>query len=137
MSTCRANRRSLSRKRRRLRAGLEDLEVRRLLANSIWVYPGADGHLLYKPLPPGDHIEDYSTSGFMGGTVPIPDVPVRATVSPVAGDDTATIQAAIDSVAAMPLDASGFRGAVLLNPGTYEVGTQLNITASGVVLRGS
>src|SRR5262249_23786296 len=93
--------------------------------------------LLYKPQPLGDHIEDYSTAGYKGGTLPIPDVPVRYTVSPIAGDDTSTIQAAINSVAAMPLDANGFRGAVLLNAGTYEVGTQINITTSGVVLRGS
>jgi len=119
------------------RAVVEALEIRQLLAQSIWAYPGADGHLLYKTQPLGDRIEDYSTAGYKGGTLPIPDVPVKATVSPVAGDDTSTIQAAINSVAAMPLDANGFRGAVLLNPGTYEVGTQINITTSGVVLRGS
>jgi autotransporter-associated beta strand protein len=119
------------------RAVVEALEIRQLLAQSIWAYPGGDGHLLYKTQPLGDHVEDYSTAGYKGGTLPIPDVPVRATVSPVAGDDTSAIQAAINSVAAMPLDANGFRGAVLLNPGTYDIGTQINITASGVVLRGS
>src|SRR6476660_9451103 len=98
------------------RAVLEALEIRQLLAQSIWAYPGADGHLLYKTQPLGDRIEDYATAGYKGGTLPIPDVPVKATVSPVAGDDTSTIQAAINSVAAMPLDANGFRGAVLLNP---------------------
>src|SRR4051794_757580 len=116
---------------------LEAMESRRYFANSIYAFPGADGHMLYQPQPLGDHIQDYSTAGYKGGTVPIPDVPVKATVSPVAGDDAATIQAAINSVAAMPLDANGFRGAVYLNPGTYEVGTSINITTSGVVLRGS
>lgn len=37
----------------------------------------------------------------------------------------------------MPLNAEGFRGAVLLGPGTFNVEGQLNIRRSGVVLRGS
>src|SRR6478752_3184284 len=99
---------------------LQALESRRLFANSIYAFPGADGHMLYQPQPLGDHIQDYSTAGYMGGTVPIPDVPIKATVSPIAGDDAANIQNAINAVAALPLDANGFRGAVYLNPGTYE-----------------
>jgi autotransporter-associated beta strand protein len=113
------------------------LESRRLLANSIWAFPGADGHMLYQPQPLGDHIQDYGMVGYMGGTVPIPNVPVKATISPVAGDNTANIQNAINTVAALPLDATGFRGAVVLNPGTYSINGVININASGVVLRGS
>src|SRR5437667_87048 len=86
---------------------LEALESRRLLAQSIYAFPGADGHMLYLPQPLGDHIEDYSNVGYMGGTVPIPDVAVKATVSPVAGDDEANIEAAIATVAPLPLDAVG------------------------------
>src|SRR5688572_33062018 len=89
--------------------GIEALETRRLLAQSIWAYPGADGKLLYKPLPLGDKIGDYANVGYMGGTVAIPNVPTKVTVSPVAGDDTASIQAAIDAVEAMTPDAAGFR----------------------------
>ncbi len=77
-------------------AAFEVLETRRLLANSIYAFPGADGHMLYQPQPLGDHIQDYSTAGYKGGTVPIPDVPVKVTISPVAGDDTANIQNAIN-----------------------------------------
>src|SRR5262249_6500996 len=128
---------STGRGRRAAHAILQALEPRRLFANSIYAFPGADGHMLYQPQPLGDHIEDYSTAGFMGGTVQIPDVPINATVSPVAGDDAANIQAAINAVSALPLDANGFRGAVYLNPGTYEVGTSISITSSGVVLRGA
>src|SRR5439155_21211596 len=98
--------------RKLARAVVQALESRRLLANSIYAFPGADNHMLYQPQPLGDHIEDYSNSGYMGGTVAIPDIPVKATVNPIAGDDTANIQAAINSVAALPLDANGFRGAV-------------------------
>src|SRR5690348_4668118 len=79
----------------------EALEVRQLLSTSVWAFPGADGHMLYQPTPLGDHIEDYATTGYMGGTVPIPNVAVpadpRATVAgPSGGDDTAIVQAAID-----------------------------------------
>src|SRR5437870_13587264 len=94
--------------RRRRAHLLEPLELRRLLATSVWAYTGADGHMLYRPQPLGDKIEEYSNAGYMGGTVTIPDVPVKATVSPIAGDDTANIQAAINAVAALPMDASGF-----------------------------
>jgi len=53
------------------------------------------------------------------------------------GDVTQRIQAALDYVASLPVDANGFRGAVLLQKGKYEVYGQLKIMASGVVLRGS
>ena len=45
------------------RAVLETLENRQLFAESVWAYPGADGKLLYKPLPLGDKIGDYSNVG--------------------------------------------------------------------------
>src|SRR3954466_10177833 len=89
-------------------AKLESLERRQLLAQSIYAFPGADGHLLYQPQPLGDHIEDYSNVGYMGGTVPLPDVPIKVTISPVASDDEANIEAAIAQVAALPIDNTGF-----------------------------
>lgn len=105
--------------------------------SSAWVYTGADGKLAYKTTPAGDRIMDFSSAGYMGGGVALPDVPVKATVSPSGGpDDTKLIQAAIDQVAALPLE-NGFRGAVLLAPGTFPCGSTLVIPASGVVLRGS
>jgi hypothetical protein len=57
-------------------------------------------------------------------------------VAPATGDATARIQAAIAYVAALPPDASGIRGAVLLQKGRYPIASHLKITASGVVLRG-
>jgi hypothetical protein len=68
--------------------------------------------------------------------VAIPSVPVKETLWPVAGDNTANLQAAIDRVSALPLDSSGFRGAILLRMGNYPMAQGVNITASGVVLRG-
>jgi hypothetical protein len=106
-------------------------------SKSAWVYVDSSGNLAYKRTAKGDQIMDFSTAGYGGGGVKIPDVPTRVTVHPSAtgGDDTAAIQAAIDEVATRPL-ANGTRGAVLLDQGTFHVAGTLHITSSGVVLRG-
>jgi hypothetical protein len=100
------------------------------------VYPGTDGRLVYVADSLGNKIPDFSNAGYKGGGVPIPYVAIKETVWPVPGDNSGNIQAAIDRVSALPLDASGFRGAVLLKMGEYELEKPLNIKASGVVLRG-
>ncbi|MFE5324520.1 discoidin domain-containing protein [Paenibacillus sp. NPDC056579] len=82
-------------------------------------------------------IPDFSNAGYMGGGVALPNVPVKQTVSPVAGDDRLTIQNAIDYVSGLTPDANGVRGAVYLNAGTYEVNGELHIPVGGVVLRGA
>src|SRR5688572_2055104 len=124
----------------RRRARLERLEPRCLLAESAWAFPGIDGQLVYQTTALGDRLPNFGNVGYRGGTVLIPEVPVAATVNSdnnPATDDTAAIQAAIDAVEAVPLGADGFRGAVLLGPGDFQVGSDLSINASGVVLRGS
>ena len=104
---------------------------------SEWVYADAGGRLAYKTTAAGDRIMDFSHAGYRGGGVALPDVPVRATVKPSGGeDDTAAIQAAINEVAALPL-RDGFRGAVLLAPGTFTCAQTIVLSTSGVVLRGS
>ncbi len=100
------------------------------------VSPGADGRLEYTTDERGNRIPDFSNSGYMGGGVPIPDVPVKVVLYPEDGDDRARIQAAIDQVGNLPLDFNGFRGAVLLKAGEYQVSSGLTISKSGVVLRG-
>jgi hypothetical protein len=100
------------------------------------IHPGADGRLVYVPDDYGNVILDSSHAGYGGGGVAIPTVPVKETVWPVAGDNTEHIQAAIDRVSSLPLDTSGFRGAVLLRAGYYKMATPIRIQASGVVLRG-
>ncbi|MFC1508914.1 hypothetical protein ACFL60_04400 [Candidatus Omnitrophota bacterium] len=100
------------------------------------VYPGIDGKLAYVPDEQGNIIPDYSHAGYGGGGVALPYVPVRETVWPVEGDNAAHIQDAIDRVSGLPLDENGFRGAVLLKMGYYELFEPINISASGVVLRG-
>ncbi len=80
---------------------------------------------------------DFSYAGYMGGGVAIPDVAVKETVQASGGaDDAAAIQGAIDRVSKLPM-VGGFRGAVLLGPGTFNSATTISIAASGVTLRGS
>lgn len=101
-----------------------------------FVHVGTEGTLVYEIGPRGDRMPDYSHAGYGGGGVEPPLVPVKAIVSPVDGDDSGVIQRALDLVAELPADASGVRGAVLLESGVYEIDGQIRITASGVVLRG-
>ena len=100
------------------------------------IHPGADGKLAYVPDEHGNTILDSSHAGYGGGGVPIPTVPMKATIWPVAGDNTEHVQAAVDKVSALPVDKYGFRGAVLLKAGYYRMATPITIKASGVVLRG-
>lgn len=90
------------------------------------IYPGADGRLVYVPDEQGNTILDSSHAGYGGGGVPIPTIAVKETIWPVAGDNTAHLQAAVDKVSALPLDTNGFRGAVLLRAGYYRMATPLN-----------
>jgi hypothetical protein len=81
-------------------------------------------------------VPDFSSAGYRGGGIALPQVPVKKTISAIAGDNLKHIQDAIDEVSELPLDASGARGAVLLQAGLYEVEGTLTIKTSGVVLRG-
>jgi hypothetical protein len=109
--------------------------------NSL-VYEGPDGRLLYGAFAnqgktnTSNRVPDYSRAGYMGGGTPIPFIPAAVVVTNMPGDDTTLIQNAIDTVEALPLGTNGFRGAVLLKAGTFEVSSTLFINASGVVLRG-
>ena len=104
--------------------------------HSKLVYPRRDGKLVYVADENGNTIPDFSNCGYMGGGVRLPIVPERAAVTPVQGDAAAIVQAAIDRVSKMPADKDGFRGAVLVKKGVYNIGQPLQIATSGVVLRG-
>ena len=107
-------------------------------AQSAWVHFGANSSLVYSNDNLGNRLPDFSFAGYEGGGVAIPtNVPVKQTLSPVAGDNTTPIQNAINAVSALTPDTNGFRGVVLLNPGTYIIGGTLAISVGGVVLRGS
>lgn len=124
---------------------------------SALVYPGTNGKLVYAKYANNyetnedNTLPDFSNVGYMDGAigVPVGEVPVKITLNPTSsGEDRTRIQEAIDLVCNMPLDANGFRGAVLLKKGTYRLndgtipvltdgmGYALRIWASGVVLRG-
>lgn len=82
-------------------------------------------------------VPDFSHAGYHGGGVEIPNIPVLITLEPLRSkDDTQHIQAAIDRVSRMPLNQQGFRGAILLKAGEYDVSDTLTISASGVVIKG-
>ena len=98
---------------------------------------GTNGRLVYTADVKGNVVPDFSAVGYMNSEVPIPTVGIVLTVNPIAGDNLANIQNAINQVAAMPLDANGFRGAILFNAGTYNISDTVTISASGIVLRGA
>ncbi len=103
---------------------------------SSLVAVGANGRLVYTPDAKGNVVPDFSAVGYMNSEAPIPTVGVVLTINPVVGDNLANIQNAINQVAAMPLDANGFRGAILFTAGTYNISDTVTISASGIVLRG-
>jgi len=105
-------------------------------AQSEWGRVGLDGKLTYKTFAAGDHIMDFSHAGYRGGGVSLPTVPVKRTVTPSGGDDTAAIQKALNEVSRLELNG-GFRGAVLLAPGVFNCSQPLTIETGGMVVRGS
>ncbi|MCA9139223.1 MAG: hypothetical protein KDB00_20760, partial [Planctomycetales bacterium] len=117
-------------------------EVQHTVGESSLAYYGESGRLIHPLDSQGNRIADFSAAGYRNSDEPVPDVqatidPSRfVTVSPIAGDDMASIQAAIDQVGAFPLDADGYRGVVQLTAGEFQISDQLVILESGVVLRG-
>ncbi|SFL59396.1 S-layer homology domain-containing protein [Paenibacillus sp. 1_12] len=99
-------------------------------------YLGTDGNMVYVPDYRGNRILDFSNVGYKGGGIKLPDVQARVAIEPGVGDDTARIQDAIDYVSELPMQSDGFRGAVLLKKGRYDINGELFIRKSGVVLRG-
>ena len=100
------------------------------------VHYDQNGKLVYKTDAEGNKIPDFSYAGYKNGTTPIPFVSAVDSVSPVAGDNTANIQAAINRVSARSIGADGFRGALLLKAGYYRVSGTIYLNGSGIVLRG-
>lgn len=95
-----------------------------------------DGKITYHKDRDGFVLADFSHAGYGGGGVAIPNVKTVMQIDPVPGDNTTHIQAAIDRLAAMPADANGFRGALLLTKGIYEVYGTIRLHGEGMVLRG-
>jgi hypothetical protein len=106
------------------------------------VHTGSNGKLIYATYANEgesnsiNKIPDYSHAGYKGGGIALPQVPVKKTLSPQAGDNHKYIQDAIEAVEQLPQDANGIRGAILLKAGTYKLNGLLSIKKNGVVLRG-
>lgn len=114
------------------------------LSGAALVEPGPNGKLSYQShkLPGsdsdrGDIVPDFSWCGYRSQAAPIPVVPVVLRITAQPGDNRAALQAAIDKLSQMPLDASGIRGALFLEAGEYRISGTLQVKASGVVLRGA
>jgi hypothetical protein len=95
------------------------------------------GEVRFEPDARGNRVPDFSYCGYAMANRAIPMARVGVVVSPVDGDNTARLQAAIDHVASLAPGENGVRGAVLLRPGRYAIDGALRIGSSGVVLRGS
>ena len=63
------------------------------------------GQLVYTSDQLGNRIPDFSYCGYMASEKPIPTVAVKVIVPVVKGDATLRIQAALDYVASLPVDA--------------------------------
>jgi len=101
----------------------------------------AVGRITYVKDADGFVIPDFSHAGYKGGEATPDYRPPNArieTVSPIGNaDNTANIQQAINKIAALTPDADGFRGVVQLAAGKYLLDGQINLNASGVILRGA
>lgn len=103
---------------------------------STKVVDDGNGNLSYPADVDGNRVVDFSHAGYKGGGIPLPAVPVVKTISPIAGDNTAAIQAAIDEVGAMTVQPNGYRGTLLLTAGLYRIDGTVRMNKSGVVLAG-
>lgn len=112
---------------------------------------GAGTRIVYGRSADGSRVPDFSTVGYRRGEAPLPKpatIPALVTLASSSksnggggggdDDDTARIQAALDAAGAQPINAdTGFRGAVVLGPGTFRIKSTLLLRHSGVVLRGA
>ncbi|TDW47901.1 hypothetical protein EV144_104187 [Flavobacterium sp. 270] len=96
-----------------------------------------EGKLTYTADNQGNKIPDFSFAGYMASEKAIPNVENKIFVPKQEEDATQKIQTAIDYVSNLKPDKTGFRGAVLLDKGTFKIKGTLYIRKSGVVLRGS
>jgi len=85
----------------------------------------------------GNRILDFSYCGYKSSEQDIPDFKNIIFVPHIEGDASEVIQRAINYVSTLKADKRGFRGAVLLDKGVFNLDKSLWIQASGVVLRGS
>ena len=103
-------------------------------SNSLQV---KNGTITYSPDAKGNRVLDFSYCGFKSSEQDIPDLKNVIFIPHMESDASETIQRAINYVSGLKPDKNGFRGAVLLDKGTFNLEKNLWIQTSGVVLRGS
>lgn len=96
-----------------------------------------DGKISYTQDAKGNRVLDFSYCGYRNSEQDIPAVNNVIFVPSQEGDASEIIQRAINHVSNLKPDVNGFRGAVLLGKGVFNINKSLWIQSSGVVLRGS
>ena len=96
-----------------------------------------DNSVGYNTDDKGNSVVDFSYCGYRNSNVPLPDVENAIYVPWAAGDNSIRIQQAIDYVSSLKSNKQGFKGAVLLGEGVFELENSLLIASSGIVLRGT
>ncbi|MCB0670186.1 MAG: T9SS type A sorting domain-containing protein [Saprospiraceae bacterium] len=105
-------------------------------SQSVIIFEDETQCLRYVSDREGNRIPDFSRSGYKLGEDSIPEIPTVITLQAVAGDNTEHIQKALDSIASLPLNSHGWRGCLMLAPGTYEVHGTILVREDGIVLKG-
>ena len=103
---------------------------------SKFIKVDANGRLEYMSNERGNIIPDFSGVGYASGEREIPIVGVVEVIEALQGDNRDNIQKAIDRISERIPDENGFRGALLLKQGTYNINGTITINHSGIVLRG-
>ena len=92
--------------------------------------------LVYHKDKDGFVIPDFSYAGYCNANKGIPDVPIVLEIEPKQGDNTKYIQEHIDYLGTLPIKEDGFRGALLLKEGIFEVYGTIYINDDGILLCG-
>ena len=121
---------------------LHILTIQIIFGQQTWqssiVYFGNNGKLYYVADAHQNSIIDFSYAGYKNSNETIPFITnIITTLSPVAGDNTALINNALQAAAIIKPDANGYRGVIKLNAGSYEIKGTINLNISGVILRGA
>ncbi len=81
-------------------------------------------------------LADFSFAGYRAGEDSLPNRKPDITLSPETGDNVKRINDAIRKLAKLPTDSRGIRGKLLLKAGTWEIGDEIRIFHSGIILAG-
>ena len=94
---------------------------------------GDAGRLEYQQDKRGNRLPDFSHCGYAGANRGVPKVRSTVVVGPSKQDDTKRIQVAIDYVSQLPTDEEGWRGAVLLSQGEFNISGQFLCETFGLL----